>query len=250
MSHGRTQLIPPWRTRPARQLLLQAPLIPISRHGRRTSSLPLRSGVASPALGSLAPSARAQSGWGFRSEGVSGFWRPSRKESRSVLLPGFGSQDRLLTERLGFAQFGVRGRFRPMYDQMIKNLQHSNKAPGQFLSAQVLALAALASQWRLLLVDVVQRFSASQALAKAFNIKKAPCPCSKPDQELRLLTRSSRAAQVTLQEDEVPEDPAKTEVETKALTPSRGLKCCEAQNIMRFGRHQILPSFWYLLAAA
>ena len=24
----------------------------------------------------------------------------------------------------------------------------------------------------------------------------------------------------------------------------------EAQNIMRFGRHQILPSFWYLLVAA
>lgn len=64
-------------------------------------------------------------------------------------------------------------KFRPMYDQMIKNLQHSNKA-----------------------------------LAKAFGIKK-----------------------VSLKEDEVPEDPTKT----------------EAQNIMRFGRHQILPSFWYLL---
>eukprot|EP00439_Symbiodinium_sp_Y106_P057985 s2510_g8.t1 len=67
-------------------------------------------------------------------------------------------------------------KFRPMYDQMIKNLQHSNKA-----------------------------------LAKAFGIKKA--------------------AEFMRSESHVPEDPTKT----------------EAQNIMRFGRHQILPSFWYLL---
>jgi len=64
-------------------------------------------------------------------------------------------------------------KFRPMFDQMIKNLQHSNKA-----------------------------------LAKAFDIKK-----------------------VILNEEDLPEDPAKS----------------EAQNIMRFGRHQILPSFWNLL---
>lgn len=64
-------------------------------------------------------------------------------------------------------------KFRAMFDQMIKNLQHSNKA-----------------------------------LAKAFDIKK-----------------------VILNEEELPADPAKS----------------EAQNIMRFGRHQILPSFWNLL---
>eukprot|EP00913_Durusdinium_trenchii_P027458 g25753.t1 len=64
-------------------------------------------------------------------------------------------------------------KFRSMFDQMIKNLQHSNKA-----------------------------------LAKAFDIKK-----------------------VFLKEEELPEDAAKS----------------EAQNIMRFGRHQILPSFWNLL---
>eukprot|EP00440_Ansanella_granifera_P019030 gb/GFBE01020680.1/.p1 GENE.gb/GFBE01020680.1/~~gb/GFBE01020680.1/.p1 ORF type:complete len:548 (+),score=136.18 gb/GFBE01020680.1/:1-1644(+) len=64
-------------------------------------------------------------------------------------------------------------KFRPMFDQMVKNLQHSNKA-----------------------------------LAKAYDIKK-----------------------VILNEEEAPEDPAKS----------------EAQNIMRFGRHQILPSFWNLL---
>ncbi|CAE7186195.1 unnamed protein product [Symbiodinium pilosum] len=82
---------------------------------------------------------------------------------------------KLATEkRCCFTCAGEPGsKFRPMYDQMIKNLQHSNKA-----------------------------------LAKAFNIKK-----------------------VCLKEDEVPEDPTKT----------------EAQNIMRFGRHQILPSFWYML---
>jgi len=64
-------------------------------------------------------------------------------------------------------------KFRAMFDQMIKNLQHSNKA-----------------------------------LAKAFDIKK-----------------------VILKEEELQEDPAKS----------------EAQNIMRYGRHQILPSFWNLL---
>ncbi|CAJ1371640.1 unnamed protein product [Effrenium voratum] len=63
-------------------------------------------------------------------------------------------------------------KFRALFDQMVKNLQHSNKA-----------------------------------LAKAFDIKK-----------------------VILNE-EVPEDASKS----------------EAQNIMRFGRHTILPSFWNLL---
>jgi len=75
------------------------------------------------------------------------------------------------------AQFTCPGepgaKFRAMYDQMVKNLQHSNKA-----------------------------------LAKAYDIKKA-----------------------ILDEEAAPEDPTKS----------------EAQNIMRYGRHQILPAFWNLL---
>mmetsp|Transcript_101152 Transcript_101152/g.179582 ORF Transcript_101152/g.179582 Transcript_101152/m.179582 type:complete len:551 (-) Transcript_101152:105-1757(-) len=77
-------------------------------------------------------------------------------------------------KRAAFTHPGEPGaKFRPMFDQMVKNLQHSNKA-----------------------------------LAKAYDIKK-----------------------VILNEDEAPEDPNKS----------------EAQNIMRFGRHQILPSFWNML---
>eukprot|EP00931_Biecheleriopsis_adriatica_P024407 TRINITY_DN15217_c0_g1_i1.p1 TRINITY_DN15217_c0_g1~~TRINITY_DN15217_c0_g1_i1.p1 ORF type:complete len:572 (-),score=154.72 TRINITY_DN15217_c0_g1_i1:42-1688(-) len=77
-------------------------------------------------------------------------------------------------KRACFTAAGEPGaKFRPMFDQMVKCLQHSNKA-----------------------------------LAKAYDIKK-----------------------VVLNEEEVPEDPAKS----------------EAQNIMRFGRHQILPAFWNML---
>eukprot|EP00933_Yihiella_yeosuensis_P034811 TRINITY_DN2828_c0_g3_i1.p1 TRINITY_DN2828_c0_g3~~TRINITY_DN2828_c0_g3_i1.p1 ORF type:complete len:552 (+),score=122.51 TRINITY_DN2828_c0_g3_i1:138-1793(+) len=77
-------------------------------------------------------------------------------------------------KRAAFTCPGEPGaKFRPMFDQMVKNIQHSNKA-----------------------------------LAKAYDIKK-----------------------VILNEDDAPEDPNKT----------------EAQNIMRFGRHQILPSFWHML---
>lgn len=77
-------------------------------------------------------------------------------------------------KRACFTNPGEPGaKFRPMFDQMVKNLQHSNKA-----------------------------------LAKAYDIKK-----------------------VIVNEMEAPEDPTKS----------------EAQNIMRFGRHQILPSFWNLL---
>lgn len=77
-------------------------------------------------------------------------------------------------KRAAFSCTGEPGaKFRPMFDQMLKNLQHSNKA-----------------------------------LAKAYDIKK-----------------------VILDEKEAPFDPSKS----------------EAQNIMRYGRHQVLPSFWQFL---
>jgi len=64
-------------------------------------------------------------------------------------------------------------KFRPMFDQMVKNLAHSNKS-----------------------------------LVKAFEMKKT-----------------------ILKESDVPLDPARS----------------DAQNIMRFGRHRVLPAFWQLL---
>lgn len=77
--------------------------------------------------------------------------------------------------RATFTNQGEPGaRLRPMFDNMVKSLMHTNKA-----------------------------------LAKAYDIKKP-----------------------ILNEEEVPEDPSRS----------------EAQAIMRFGRHQVLPSFWHLLA--
>jgi len=77
-------------------------------------------------------------------------------------------------KRATFTNQGEPGaKFRPMFDQMVKNLAHSNKA-----------------------------------LLKAFDIKKP-----------------------ILDEAEVADDPSRS----------------EAQAIMRFGRHQILPAFWQLL---
>lgn len=64
-------------------------------------------------------------------------------------------------------------KFRPMFDQMVKNLQHSNKT-----------------------------------LMKAYDLKKP-----------------------VLNEADIPEDPSRS----------------EAQNIMRYGRYQVLPGFWQLL---
>jgi len=77
--------------------------------------------------------------------------------------------------RAAFTSQGEPGaRLRPVFDNMVKSLTHTNKA-----------------------------------LAKAYDIKKP-----------------------ILSEDEVPEDPSRS----------------EAQAIMRFGRHQVLPSFWHLLS--
>lgn len=77
-------------------------------------------------------------------------------------------------KRATFTHQGEPGfKFRAIFDQMVKNLAHSNKV-----------------------------------LVKAFDIKK-----------------------VVLHETESPEDPSKS----------------DAQNIMRFGRHQVLPAFWQLL---
>lgn len=80
-----------------------------------------------------------------------------------------------LQKRAAFTSPGEPGvKFRPMFDQLVKNLAHSNKA-----------------------------------LMKAYELRKLP----------------------VLNEADVPEDPSRS----------------EAQNIMRFGRHQILPAFWQLL---
>lgn len=77
-------------------------------------------------------------------------------------------------KRASFTNQGEPGfKFRAIFDQMVKNLSHTNKQ-----------------------------------LVKAFDIKK-----------------------VTLRENELPEDSAKS----------------DAQNIMRFGRFQVLPAFWQLL---
>jgi len=77
-------------------------------------------------------------------------------------------------KRVAFTSPGEPGaKFRPMFDQMVKNLSHTNKA-----------------------------------LMRAYDIKKP-----------------------LLNEEALPEDPARS----------------DAQNIMRFGRHQVLPSFWQLL---
>lgn len=77
-------------------------------------------------------------------------------------------------KRGAFTNTGDAGaKFRPMFDQMVKNLQHSNKA-----------------------------------LMKAYDLKKP-----------------------ILSEQDAPEDPSRS----------------EAQGIMRFGRHQVLPAFWQLL---
>jgi len=79
-----------------------------------------------------------------------------------------------MQKRCTFTNPGEPGaKFRPMFDQMVKNLQH-----------------------------------ASKALIKAYDVKKP-----------------------MLIEDDVPEDETRPEL----------------QNIMRFGRHQILPAFWQLL---
>jgi len=76
--------------------------------------------------------------------------------------------------RYTFTDPGQPGvKFRPMFDQMVKNLQHANKA-----------------------------------LVKAYDMKK-----------------------VIMKEGDAPLDPNRS----------------DAQNIMRFGRHQVLPSFWQLL---
>eukprot|EP00927_Polykrikos_kofoidii_P079318 TRINITY_DN76100_c0_g1_i1.p1 TRINITY_DN76100_c0_g1~~TRINITY_DN76100_c0_g1_i1.p1 ORF type:complete len:555 (-),score=121.48 TRINITY_DN76100_c0_g1_i1:77-1741(-) len=76
--------------------------------------------------------------------------------------------------RCTFTEPGQPGvKFRPMFEQLVKNLAHSNKA-----------------------------------LVKVYDMKKT-----------------------ILKESEAPPDPTKTDV----------------QNIMRFGRHQVLPSFWQLL---